>query len=84
MTTDEAMFNFGGSYGRRRVSYTCKGHSDYSKLKCVKSDSFAQGFLAWALVSFHSKIEAPIIPKDVEVNLQFYIGKTLTPFIKHY
>ena len=54
MTTDEAMFNLGGSYGRR--CYIRKGHGDPSKLKYVKSDSFARGFLAWALVSSQAKL----------------------------
>ena len=55
MTTVKAMFNLGGSYGRRWVCYILKGHGDPSKLKYVKSDSFAPGFLPWALVSFHGK-----------------------------
>ena len=46
MTIDEAMFNLGGSYSRRRVCYIRNGHGDPSQLKCVKSDSFAPGFLA--------------------------------------
>ena len=56
MTTDEAMFNLGGSYGRRLVFYIRKGHGDPSKLKYDKSDSFARGFLAWALVSSQAKL----------------------------
>ena len=84
MTTDEAMFNLGGSYGRRRVCYILKGHGDPSKLKYVKSDSFAPGFLVRALVSSHGKTKTQITPKGVKVNLKFYIGKVLNPFIKHY
>ena len=60
--TDEAMFNFGGSYGRRWVCYIRKEHGNPSKLKYVKSDSFAPGFLACALVSSHGKTETQIIP----------------------
>ena len=57
------MFNLGGSYSRRRVCYIRKGHGDPSKLKCVKSDSFAPGFLASAVIRFYGKIEIRIIPK---------------------
>ena len=57
MMIDEAMFNLGGSYSRRRVCYIRKGHGDTSKLKCVKSDSFAPGFLASAVTSFYGKTE---------------------------
>ena len=63
MTIDEAMFNLGGSYSRHRVCYISKGHGDPSKLKCVKSDSFAPGFLASAVISFYGKPEIGIIPK---------------------
>ena len=59
MTIDEAMFNLGGSYSRRRVCYIRKGHGDPSKHKCVKSDSFAPGFLASAVI----KTEIRIITK---------------------
>ena len=52
VTTYETMFNLGGSYGPRRVCYIRKGHVDPSKLKCVISDSFEQGFLASAVISF--------------------------------
>ena len=55
MTIDEAMFKLGGSYSRRRVCYVRKGHGDPSKLKCVKSDSFAPGFLASTVFSFYGK-----------------------------
>ena len=68
MTTDEAMFNLGCSYGRRWVCYIGIGHDDLSKFKYVKCDSFAPGFLAWALVSFHGKTETQITPKGVKVN----------------
>ena len=77
------MFYLGGSYGRRRVCYTSKGHNHPSKLKFVKSDSYAPGFMALAGVRCHSKTEIWVIPKGVKVNLQFYIDKVLKPFIKH-
>ena len=41
VTTDEAMFYLGGSYGRRRVcNYRKGGVEDVSKHKFVKRDSF--------------------------------------------
>ena len=83
MMTDEAMFYLGGSYGRRRFCYIRKGHNDPSKLKFVKRDSFAPGFMALGGVNFHGKTEIWIIPKGVKVNLQFYIDKVLKPFIKN-
>ena len=57
------MFNSGGSYIRRPVCYIRKEHGDPSKLKCVKSDSFAPGFLASAVISFYGKTDIRIIPK---------------------
>ena len=63
MTIDEAMFNLGFSYSRRQVFYIRNGHGDPSKLKCVKSDSFASGFLALAVTSSYGKTEIRIIPK---------------------
>ena len=63
MTIDEAMFNLVGSYSRRRVCYIRNGHGDPSQLKCVKSDSFAPGFLVTAVISFYGKTEIRIIPK---------------------
>ena len=63
MMIDEAMINLGGSYIRHRVCYIRKGHCNASKLKCVKSDSFAPGFMASAVTSFYGKTEIRIIPK---------------------
>ena len=63
MTIDEAMINLGDSYSRHRVCYIRKGHCNPSKLKCVKSDSFAPGFMAAAVISFYGKTEIQIIPK---------------------
>ena len=82
VTTDEAMFYLGGSYGRRRVCYYRKGVDDPSKLKFVKRDSFAPGFMAWAGVSFHGKTDIRIIDKGVKVNSDFYINKVLKPFVE--
>ena len=48
VTSDEAMFCLGGSYGRRKVCYMRKGETVIDKLKFVKRDSFAKGFMAWA------------------------------------
>ena len=63
MTIDEAMFNLGGSYSRHRVCYIRKGHGDPSKLKCVKSDSFAPGFLASAVIIFMTKLRSELTLK---------------------
>ena len=54
------------------------------KLKLVKLDSFAPGFLAWVVISFYGKPEVLIIPKGVKVNLQYFIGKVLEPLINYY
>ena len=43
MTTVEAMFYMGGSYGKRRVCYIRSNETDMQKLKLVKRDSFAPG-----------------------------------------
>ena len=61
VTIDEAMSPLGGSYSRRRVCYIRKRHGDPSKLKYIKSDLFAPGFLASAVISVY--IEIRIIPK---------------------
>ena len=47
-TTGEAKFYIGGSYGRRRVCYVRSTKTDFKKLKFVKRDSFAPGFMVWA------------------------------------
>ena len=44
------------------------------KLKFVKRDSFAPGFMVWAGVSFNNK--------GVKVNADYYIGHVLKPFIE--
>ena len=68
MTTDEALFYFGGSYGRRRFCYIRKERDDPSKLIFVKRDSFVPGSIACAGVGFNGKTEIRIIPKGVNVN----------------
>ena len=49
VTTDEAMFYMGGSYGRRRVCYVKGDGTDNERwiimMKFVKRDSFATGFM---------------------------------------
>ena len=71
------MFNFGGSYGRHQVCYIRKEHGDHFKTQmCQKRLNFVcTRFLGQALFSFHGKTETQIIPKGVNVILQFYIGK---------
>ena len=55
VTTDEAMFYMGGSYGRRRVCYIRSNEMDMQKLKFVKRDSFAPGCMVWAGVRYYGK-----------------------------
>ena len=43
------------SYGKRRVCYFRNGQDYMDKLKFVKIDSFAPGFMVWAGVSFYEK-----------------------------
>ena len=67
--TDEALFYFGGSYGRRRFCYIRKERDDPSNLLIfVKRDSFAPGSMACAGVSFNGKTEIRITPKGVKAN----------------
>ncbi|KAH3839754.1 hypothetical protein DPMN_113188 [Dreissena polymorpha] len=80
--SDEAMFYFGGSYGRRRVGYVRMGENVGDKLKFVKRDAFARGFMAWAAVSSRGKSEIRIIPKRTQVNSEYYFNKVLKPFIQ--
>ena len=82
VTSDEAMFYLGGSYGRRKVCYVRKGYDDRHKLKFVKRDAFAAGFMAWAGVCYNVKTEIRIIPKGTKVNSEYYIKNVLKPFIE--
>lgn len=81
VTTDEAMFYLGGSYGRRRVCYVRQPHFDWDKLKYVKRDSFAPGFMAWAGVCSRGKTKLKIIDKGVKVDSKYYVRRVLTPFL---
>ena len=82
MTTDKAMFYMGGSYGRRRVCYIRSNETDMQKLKFVKRDSFAPGFMVWAGVSYYGKTSLRIINKGVKVNADYYIGHVFKSFIE--
>ena len=82
VTTDEAMFYMGGSYNRRRVCYIRSNETDMQKLKFVKRDSFAPGFMVWAGVSYYGKTSLRIINKGVKVNADYYIDHVLKPFIE--
>lgn len=53
-----------------------------AKLKFVKRDSFAAGFMAWAGVSYRGKTEIRFIDKGTKVNSKYYIDKVLKPFLK--
>ena len=74
LTTDEAMFNMGGSCGRRQICYL-------RKHKFVKRDSFARGFMAWAGVSYRGMTEIRIIDKGTKVNSKYYFEHVLKPFL---
>ena len=74
MTTDEAMFYFmAAMVDVESAIYIYKWHIFPSKPKFGERVSFSPGFMTPRLGS----------PKDVKVNLQFYIGKVLKPIIKH-
>jgi hypothetical protein len=83
VTTDEAMFYLGGSYGKRRVCYVRKGQIDMDKLKFVKRDSFAPGFMVWAGVSYYGKTSLKFIDRNVKINADYSIKHVLIPFLKH-
>ena len=77
VTTDEAMFYMGGSYGRRRVCYMRSSVTDFHKLNFVKRDLFAPGVMVWTDVSYHDKTLVIFIDKGVKVNADYYISKVL-------
>ncbi|KAH3848046.1 hypothetical protein DPMN_090384 [Dreissena polymorpha] len=52
------------------------------KLKFVKRDVFARGFMAWDAVSSRGKSEIRIIPKGTKVNSGFYINTVMKSFIR--
>ena len=72
-------FNMDGSYSRRRVCYARSNET--GKLKFVKRDSFAPGFMVWAGFSYYGKTSLIFIDKDVKVNADHYINKDLKPFL---
>ncbi|KAH3696038.1 hypothetical protein DPMN_083500 [Dreissena polymorpha] len=74
VTSDEAMFYVDGSYGRRRVGYVRMGENVGDKLKFVKRDAFASGFMACAAVSSRGKSEIRIISKRTKVNSEYCIN----------
>jgi hypothetical protein len=53
----------GGSYGKRHVCYVRENETDRRKLKLVKRDSFALGFMVWAGISSYGKTSLKIINK---------------------
>ncbi|KAH3785862.1 hypothetical protein DPMN_163957 [Dreissena polymorpha] len=83
VTSDDAIFYLGGSYGRRKVCFMRKGETVSDKLKFVKRDSFAKGFMAWDGVSDSGKTGIRLINKGTKVNINFYINKVLKPFIRY-
>lgn len=82
VTTDEAMFYMGGSYDRRPVCYVRANETDLNKLKFVKRDAVAPGFMVWAGVSYYGKTSLFFINKGVKVNAKYYIHKVLKSFLK--
>jgi len=60
-----------------------KGETVSDKLKFVKRESFAKGFMAWAGVSYRGKTEIRFINKGTKVNSNFYINKVLKPFLRN-
>lgn len=83
VTTDEAMFYLGGSYGQRRVCYVRHGENADDKLKFVKRDDFAPGFMVWAGVCSRGKTTLHFIDRKTKVNAEYYIKHVLTPFLKN-
>ena len=81
VTTDEAMFYMGGSYGRRHVCYVHCNETDLQKLKFVKCEVFSPGFMVWASVSFYSKTQLLFTDKGVKMNIDYNINKVLMHFL---
>ena len=65
------MFFLGGSYGRRRVCYARMGENVGDKLKFVKRDAFARGFMACAALSSRGKSVIRIIPKEGKLRILY-------------
>ena len=68
VTTYEAIFYMGGSYGRRRVCNVRRNETDPSGIEVRKHNAFAPGFMVWARVSFYVKISPILIDKGIKVN----------------
>ncbi|XP_052218099.1 uncharacterized protein LOC127835701 [Dreissena polymorpha] len=83
VTSDESLLYLGWSYGRRKVCYMRKGDTISDKLKFVKRDSFAKGFMAWAGVSYRGNTDIRFINKGTKVNSNFYINKVLNPLLRN-
>ena len=75
VTTDEAMFYMGCSYGRRHVCYVHCNETDLQKLK------FSPGFMVSAGFSFYGKMQLLFIDKGVKVNIDYNINKVLMHFL---
>ena len=58
------------------------GENVGDKLKFVKRDAFARGFMACAALSSRGKSVIRIIPKEIKVNSEYYINKVLKQFIR--
>ena len=68
------------SYPKKYVK-TGKTEIDLQKLKFVKCDTFAPGFMVWAGVSFYSKMLQIFIDRGINVNADYHINKVLKPFL---
>lgn len=82
VTTDEAMFYLGGSYGQRRVCYVRNGEKASDKLKFMKRDDFAPGFMVWAGVCSRGKTSLHFIDRKTKVNAHYYVDNVLKPFLR--
>ncbi|KAH3778601.1 hypothetical protein DPMN_180070 [Dreissena polymorpha] len=58
------------------------GENICDKLKFVKRDVFACGFMAKTTVSSRGKSEIRLIPNGSKVNSEYYINTVLQPFIR--
>ena len=74
VTTDEAMFYLGGSYGRRRIYYVRQPHMNRGNVMYVIHDTFAPGFVVLA----HGKTK---LEKVVKVDSIYHVRRVLTPLL---
>ena len=72
VTTDEAKFYMGDSYGHRHVCYVWSNETVFNKLIFVKRDSFVPGFMVWVGVSYYDKTSLIFNDKVVKVNADYY------------